>query len=259
MVKAVINIGRAIITGAGRNKGIGAEICRIFAREGIDVYFTSFDSYDKLVVNISSEDYERTLSECKNYGVKAYFGIYDLRQKKEVDKLFDDAESKIGKIDILVNCLCYHVYDDIVNLDEDLLDANFATNAKSIMMLCQEFYTRFAGREGRIINFSSTQNLEALTTEISYAISKASIPIIVSTLAPIMAEKGITINAVNPGATEIGDNALANSSDYLIHNKFNRYGLPDDAANLVNFLVSDAGKWITGQVINSEGGYFRGI
>ena len=125
MVKKVINICKAIITGAGRNKGIGAEICRSFAKSGMDIYFTSFDSYDKLVANISSEDYERTLLECKNYGVKSYFGIYDLSKKKEVEKLFDDAEKKMGKVNILINCLCYHVYDDIVNIGEQLLDKNF--------------------------------------------------------------------------------------------------------------------------------------
>lgn len=199
------------------------------------------------------------MSQCRNYDVKAYFGTYDLRHYKEIKNLFDDAESKIGKIDILVNCACYHVCDNILDINEELLNNNFATNAKAIMMLCQEFYVRFNSSEGRIINFSSAQNLEALITEISYAVSKASVPVIVSTLAPIMADKGITINAINPGATEIGDKNNCNLGDYLNHNKFNRLGLPSDAANLVKFLVSDAGKWIIGQIINSEGGYFRGI
>lgn len=71
------------------------------------------------------------------------------------------------------------------------------------MMLCREFYVKFNSCDGRIINFSLIQNLEALITEISYAISKASVPVIVSTIAPIMAEKGIAINAINPGAAKI--------------------------------------------------------
>lgn len=98
-----------------------------------------------------------------------------------------------------------------------------------------------------------------MCNEISYAISKATVPVIVSTLAPIMATKGITINAINPGATEIGDLSDRNINLYQQGNYFKRLGTPKDAANLVCFLISNEGQWITGQTINSEGGIFRGI
>ena len=249
----------AIVTGAGRNLGIGAEICRMLAKSGINVFFTSYDYYDKFVANICSEDYSKTLNECSSYKINAFFAVYNLTKYSEIVRLFEEAKNKMGNIDILINCACYHVFDDIFNLTEKVLENNFSINAKSVMLLCQEFYKHFLGKEGRIINFSSTQNLEPLTTEISYAISKASVPIIVSTLAPIMAEKGITINAINPGATEIGDINDKNKQEYFKCNKFFRLGLPSDAANLVQFLISDAGKWITGQVINSEGAICRGL
>lgn len=252
-------IKNAIVTGAGRNAGIGAEVCRTLAKNRINVYFTSYDYYDMMVADISQEDYKKTLNKCKEYGVNAFFEIYNLTKNSEVTQLFDDAESKMGNVDILVNCSCYHMHDDILQVNEKMLDDNFSINAKSVMLLCREFYSRFWGKDGRIITFSSTQNLEALTTEISYAISKASVPVIVSTLAPIMASKGITINAVNPGATDVGDIHDNNIHEYIGSNKFSRLGLPSDAANLVQFLVSDAGKWITGQTINSEGAICRGL
>lgn len=255
----VSKIKNAIVTGAGRNAGIGAEVCRTLAKNGINVYFTSYDYYDMTVADIPQEDYKKTLNECKEYGVNTFFAIHNLIKNNEVVRLFDEAESKMGNIDILVNCSCYHIHDDILKVSEEMLDNNFSINAKSVMLLCREFYSRFLGKDGRIINFSSTQSLEALTTEISYAISKASVPVIVSTLAPIMASKGITINAVNPGATDVGDIHDNNIHEYLGSNKFSRLGLPSDAANLVQFLVSDAGKWITGQTINSEGAICRGL
>lgn len=255
----VSKIKNAIVTGAGRNTGIGAEVCRTLAKNGINVYFTSYDYYDMTVADISQEDYKKTLNECKEYGVNTFFAIYNLTKNKEIVRLFDEAESKMGNVDILVNCSCYHIHDDILKVSEEMLNDNFSINAKSVMLLCREFYSRFLGKDGRIINFSSTQSLEALTTEISYAISKASVPVIVSTLAPIMASKGITINAVNPGATDVGDIHDNNMHEYLGSNKFSRLGLPSDAANLVQFLVSDAGKWITGQTINSEGAICRGL
>lgn len=252
-------INNAIVTGAGRNAGIGAEICRALAKNGINIYFTSYEYYDIEVAGISREDYKKTLNECKKYGVNTFFAIYNLTKISEIVRLFDEAEKKLGNIDILINCSCYHVHDNILKVSEEILDDNFSINAKSVMLLCREFYSRFSGKDGRIINFSSTQNLEALTTEISYAISKASVPVIVSTLAPIMASKGITINAINPGVTDVGDMHDDNIHEYIGSNKFSRLGLPSDAANLVQFLVSDAGKWITGQTINSEGAICRGL
>lgn len=252
-------IRNALVTGAGRNTGIGAEVCRVFAQKGINVYFTSCEEYDISIGCISSYEYNKTLEECRNYGVKAYFQQFDLTSYKNIKELFIDANKKLGNIDILVNCACYHTFDNIDSISESLIDLNFNVNAKSILLLCKEFYLNYKGNDGRIINLSSTQNLESLTSEISYAVSKASIPIITTTLSPIVASKGITINAVNPGATNIGDKNDYNIDLYRKNNLFGRLGTPKDAANTVYFLVSEEGKWITGQTINSEGALIRGI
>jgi len=252
-------IKNAIITGAGRNKGIGAEVCRTFAMHGINVFFTTFDEYDTLIGGFSCSDYKKTLEECQSYGVKAFFQCFDLTNTNNIKELFLSAQEKLGNIDILVNCACYHKSDNIEKIDSKILDINFNINAKAILLLCREFFIRFSGTDGRIVNLSSTQNLEALISEISYAVSKASIPVIVSTLAPIMATKGITINAVNPGATKIDSKRDKHIDVYLRNNLSGRLGLPKDAANIILFLVSKEGEWITGQTINSEGGLFRRI
>ena len=78
----------AIVTGAGRNKGIGAEICRVFAKNGINIYFTSFDFYDDTIGNISRRDYTKTLEECSSYGVNVYFDLFDLTSQANIKKLF---------------------------------------------------------------------------------------------------------------------------------------------------------------------------
>jgi len=249
----------AIITGAGRHLGIGAEICRALAQKGIDIFFTSYDGYDTSIGGFNVSDYDKTLQECRNIGVNAYFETFDLSKQKNISMLFDHAVDKLGTIDVLVNCLCYHKFDSIDKIDDSILMSNMAINASSVFFLCKEFYHRYLGSNGRIINLSSTQDLEPLTSEISYAISKSMIPSIVYTLAPIMASKGISINAVNPGATDIGDTTERNIHNYLECNQFGRLGKPEDIANLICFLVSDQGKWITGQTINSEGGIFRGL
>lgn len=247
----------AIVTGAGRNKGIGAEICRRFSNEGINVFFTSYNEYDKIIGGILPHEYQLTLDQCNRNGVNAFFTSFDLSNSDNVKELFNEAISKLGNIDILVNCACYHIFDEFESISNRMLDLCFSTNSKIPFLLSQEFYLRHSSSWGSIVNLSSTQNNEALVNEISYAISKASVPNITTTLAPIMAKKRITINSVNPGATDIGDEKDKNINLYLKNNVFGRLGKPKDVANLVYFLVSSEGQWITGQNIDSEGAVFR--
>lgn len=248
----------AIITGAGRSLGIGAQIACALAEMGVNVYLTSFDTYDTSVGQFTATEYLKTIDTCRACGVKAYYSSYDLSCQKNITALFDDAIAKLGPISILVNNICYHIIDSFGNIDECALTAALNVNVKAVLLLCQEFYCRFCGNSGRIINMASTQNLEPLTDEIVYAVSKASIPVINSTLAPIMADKNITINGINPGATDIGDIRNSKLEKYKKCNGFGRMGKTSDVSNLVCFLVSDKGQWITGQTINSEGALFRG-
>lgn len=234
-------------------------MCRTLAKRGVNVYFTSHEVYDSYIGGFGINDYEKTLGECCAFGVSAYFKPFDLSIKANVRDLFDDATEKFGQIDILINCLCYHQFDSIDSIEETLFTSNVQVNCNAVFYICQEFFVRYNGNNGRVVNLSSTQSLEPLTSEISYAISKAAVPAIVYTLAPIMATKGITINAVNPGATDIGDANDRNINEYRDSNQFGRLGTPADTANLVSFLVSEEGKWITGQTINSEGAISRGL
>ena len=249
-----------IVTGAGRNKGIGAEICRTLSENGNNIYFTSFAQYDVKVCGIEPHEYELTKEECKKYRNKVFFGFFDLTKPAEVSELFNDAIMKMGSVDALVNCLCYHEYDSFGSIEEKVLDTNYQTNTKAILMLCQEFYVRFNGKSGSIVNLSSLQAIQPLYNEVCYAITKASIPIITSTLAFQMGEKNININAVNPGPTEIGiEDEEAFLKQCQKANPFRRVGKPRDVANIVCFLLSDAGHWISGQTIDSEGALYRGI
>jgi 3-oxoacyl-[acyl-carrier protein] reductase len=93
--------------------------------------------------------------------------------------------------------------------------------------------------------------------EIPYAVSKGAIHQMTLTLADVLADRGVTVNAVNPGPTDTGwadEELTARVAGAL---PFGRWGRPDDVARLVRWLVSDEGRWITGQVINSEGGFRR--
>jgi 3-oxoacyl-[acyl-carrier protein] reductase len=133
------------------------------------------------------------------------------------------------------------------------LDKNYYLNVRATTLLCKEFLANYSSKNGRIVLLSSMQDKEPLTSEVAYAITKASVPIIAMTLAPVLDLKGITINAINPGPTDIGL-PNANDKNYFKNSTWGRLGTPTDTANIVSFLVSEEGKWINGQTINSYEG-----
>lgn len=105
---------------------------------------------------------------------------------------------------------------------------------------------------------TSGQSLGPMPNEISYALSKGALVEIVKSLAHDLANKNITVNAINPGVTNTGYLDEYDLQDWIDSNfPFGRLSMPQDTANLIAFLLSDRGSWITGQIINSEGGFIR--
>jgi 3-oxoacyl-[acyl-carrier protein] reductase len=108
-----------------------------------------------------------------------------------------------------------------------------------------------------VVLFTSGQQLGPMNNELAYATSKAALAGITLTLADTLADKGITVNTVNPGPTDTGY-----ASPQIVERvarlfPAGRWGTPEDAARLVAWLCTDDAAWITGQVINSEGGFRR--
>ena len=111
---------------------------------------------------------------------------------------------------------------------------------------------------GRIVFMTSGQDLGPLPGEIAYGASKAALAGITKTIAYELAPCGFTVNCVNPGPVD-SDSYVTDGMRETLADRFpfGRWGLPDDAARLVAWLVSEDGRWVTGQVINSEGGFMR--
>lgn len=247
----------AIITGVGRYNGIGAEICRMLSSKGYGLFITSYREYDEKCAGIDENDIDKLLKDCKN--TTAIFRDYDLGFEKEIFSLFDEANKELGEIDVLVNCMCHFVDDSLSNLSEELLLTSARVNTIGPALLCREFIRRYKGDCGRIVLFSSTQELEPSINQMSYVFTKASVPIIVKNLAIYAADKNTTINAINPGFTDTGIMDEEIAKRYIQKNPFHRIGTVKDAANIVEFLISTESSWITGQTINSEGGLYREV
>ena len=132
------------------------------------------------------------------------------------------------------------------------MDLSFAVNTRSTILLVQ---AAAAVGVRRVVLFTTGVHQGPMPTEIPYALSKAAIQGITATLAAALAPIGATVNCVNPGPNDTG------WADEQVHEivagriPFGRWGRPDDAADLVEFLVSERGGWITGQTIDSDGGW----
>ena len=196
----------ATVTGAGRRGGIGAAICRALAARGADVFFTYWKDYDReMPWDADEEGPEALLAELRGSGVRAEGLEVDLSLPKSPEQLLDEAEERLGPPSILVNNAAYSTRDGFEQLDAATLDAHYAVNLRATALLCVEFARRYSGDPGgRIINITSGQSLGPMAGELAYAATKGAVEALTVTLAAEVGNKGITVNAVNPGPTDTG-------------------------------------------------------
>ncbi len=239
----------AVVTGAGRCRGIGPAICKALAEEGADIFFTYWKEDDEP---------EGLLEELRRVGVRAETMEVDLSLLEFPERLLDMVAERLGPPWVLVNNAAYSSRDGYEALDAATLDAHYAVNLRATALLSVEFARRFGGGSGgRIVNLTSGQSLGPMPGELAYAATKGAIEAFTRTLATEVGQKGITVNAVNPGPTDTG--WMADELRRELSGRFptGRVGEPEDAARLVTFLASEEAAWITGQVIHSEGGFLR--
>jgi 3-oxoacyl-[acyl-carrier protein] reductase len=249
----------ALVTGVGRRRGIGSAVCRALAARGADVVFSYWKAYERETPGASEGDEPQTLlGELRAAGVRAEGVEVDLSLPDSARRLLDGAEESLGRPSILVNVAAYSSRDGFEELDAETLDAHYAVNVRAMALLSVGLARRYPGGSGgRIINFSSGQTIGPMPEELAYAATKGAIEAFTRTLAAEVGHKGITVNAVNPGPTDTGWISEELAQELLPKFPSGRLGQPEDAARLVAFLASDEADWITGQIINSEGGFLR--
>ncbi|PSP00758.1 MAG: beta-ketoacyl-ACP reductase [Cyanobacteria bacterium QS_7_48_42] len=235
----------AIVTGASR--GIGRAVALALAAEGA-----------KVVINYarSSEAAEEVVGEITKAGGEAYAIQADVSQAEQVDELIKQTQSKLARIDIVVNnagitrdTLLLRMkpedWQAVINLN--LTGVFLCTQAVSKLMLKQ--------RSGRIINLASVAGVMGNPGQVNYSAAKAGVIGLTKTVAKELAPRGITVNAVAPGFITTDMTSNLESEEILNHIPLARYGQPEEVAGMVRFLASDpASAYITGQVFHVDGG-----
>ena len=246
----------ALVTGVSRKAGIGAAIVRAFAAASAGVFTTYYRPYDQLMPwGSKANEAEEIVKELKDKGVRAEGMEADLSDPEAPARLFAHVCGAFGFVDVLVNNAVCDMEADVYSLSASLIDRHYAVNVRAAMLLCAEFAKRHDGRPGgRIINLSSGQGLGPMPHNLPYAATKGAVEAFTLSMSASLAEKGITVNAIDPGPTDSGWLTDDLRSQFEQKAPFGRIGTPDDAARMVLYLASPDAQWITGQIMRSRGG-----
>jgi 3-oxoacyl-[acyl-carrier protein] reductase len=199
------------------------------------------------------EDLEGTAAALREErpGVDVVTVEADFADPEAPERVIDAA----GELDILVANHAHSSPVGLGELDAAEIDRALAVNVRATLLLVQAFYVRHDGREGgRVILMTSGQHRGPMPGELPYIASKGALHQVTASLAAHLAPRGITVNTVDPGATDTGYATPELRAEVLASEPQGRWGEPDDAARLIAWLCSDEARWITGQVINSTGG-----
>ncbi len=251
----------AVVTGVSRRNGIGYGIATRLAADGASLFVTHRRAHDE-AQPWGGDDLSEVLAglrEALHPGARLDELDVDLAQPEAPAAVIARAVESYGHVDILVANHALSGSDGALGeLTADMLDRHWAINARSSILLAQAFAAQHDGSStGRVVFFTSGQELGPMPGEVAYTASKAAIAGVTLTIADQLAPLGITVNCVNPGPVDTGyaDEELRASVAGMF--PLGRWGTPDDPARLVAWLVSDEGRWMTGQVLNSEGGFRR--
>ncbi len=246
----------AVITGASR--GIGRATAIRLADEGAAVainYRANAEAAESLVASLTAR------------GVRAVAIQADVSDPARTGELMDKAAEALGGVDILVSNAGIEYFGSLEEITPGDYDRVFATNTRGQLFAVQHA-VRYMGSGGRVLLMSSVSAHKSVFHHAVYAASKAAVEAMALNLAPELAQRGITINAIAPGGTE--SDMSAEVGDHYAHPAVpldratasramcavGRFAQPEEIAAAIAFLVSDDASYITGRTIPVDGGFF---
>ncbi|MCY7382349.1 MAG: SDR family oxidoreductase [Microcoleus sp. CAN_BIN18] len=255
MPESVLKGRVALVTGVSRRKGIGFAIAQQLAIMGADVFIHSFSPYDaKQEWGADPDGIAGLIATLQEHGTRIVNAEGNFLDPAVPSQIVDAAVQTLGHINILI---ANHTYSTMGNLEEltaGEIDTHLQVNVRGTLLLVQAFAAQHCSpMGGRVILLTSGQHLNPMSGELSYIASKGALHQLTLSLSAHLIRRGITVNTVNPGATDTGwaSGELYESIRDL--NPQGRWGQPEDAARLIGWLATDDAQWMTGQVLNSTG------
>ncbi len=238
----------ALVTGAAQ--GIGKAIALLLARNGADI----------VVADINLEKAEETAREIESIGPKAMAFKVNVAHLSDLERMVEAILERFGKIDILVNNAGITRDKLILRMTEEDWDTVLNVNLKGTFN-CTKVVVRHMAKQrgGKIVNIASVVGEMGNAGQVNYSASKAGVIGLTKTIAREFAQRRINVNAIAPGyietpMTEVLPEKVKEELKRLI--PMERLGKPEDVAEAVLFLVSEASNYITGQVLNVNGGIY---
>lgn len=239
----------ALVTGAGRaGKGIGRAIALRLAAEGAKI----------AIADLVPEAADAVAKEVADMGGEALAVYGSVSSPEDVEKMVQATVDRFGKIDILINNAGITRDNLLVRMSEQEWDVVLDTNLKGVFN-CTKAVAKLMMRErkGKIVNMASVMGIVGNAGQANYSASKGGVIALTKTTAKELGSRGINVNAVAPGfiqtvmTEEMPEDAKANIANGI---PLKRLGTPEDVAEVVAFLCTQASSYITGQVIAVDGG-----
>lgn len=240
----------AIVTGGTR--GIGRGITEAFLRDGVHVaavYASNREAAEALERDMATAQGELLTIEA------------DAGNALEIRRVVDETVARWGRVDYLINNAAISLFAFLDEMTEEFLDEMIRVNFKGPVLMTQAVLPHMKRqRFGRIINASSISGHYADVGQVAYGGTKAAIEMMTKLAAAELGPYGITVNAYAPGIveTDMTRDMIADRGDLQVRQiPLGCFGDPGDVAGLVTFLCSDAGRYITGEIIGVDGGMLR--
>lgn len=237
----------ALITGAAR--GIGKALAIRFASEGANIAFTD------LVIDETGEE---TKKEIEAFGVKCMAYASNAADFEQTAKVVDEVKKDFGRIDILVNNAGITKDGLMLRMTEDQWDKVLTVNLKSAFNFIHAVLPiMMRQRNGSIINMASVVGVHGNAGQSNYAASKAGLIALAKSIAQEVGSRGIRANAIAPGFIETAMTAALPDDirkEWVEKIPLRRGGKPEDIADVATFLASDMSSYVSGQVIQVDGG-----
>jgi 3-oxoacyl-[acyl-carrier protein] reductase len=239
-----LNGKTALITGASR--GIGRAIAEKLAGEGAAVAI----NYVK-----DGQAAEGVAQAITRAGGRAVLIQGDAGRHADIVRMFDEAERRLGGLDIVVASAGVSVFKPHALVTEEEFDRVFAVNTRGVFFLLQEAAKRLRDG-GRIVQVSTAGTAMPYPGAGLYSGSKAAAELFAASLSKELGARGITVNSVSPGATETDGLIMPKEAvaQLVAQTPLGRLGQPGDIADVVAFLAGDEGRWMTGQNLRATGG-----